>query len=124
MDDNSRNVINFASNVSGMKLCWNDQANATHATATIVLRLKRLKSRNQIAVIGHLLGQSPNERPRQHAIERGHQRQMSKNERRRKRAIHDPAGAIDAAENERQARRNKCHAEHRIAQEAGLFKAD
>jgi len=36
--DNARKSMNFASKVNGMKACCNDHANATSATARLVLR--------------------------------------------------------------------------------------
>src|SRR5919199_38825 len=42
-DPNSRNAMNLASKVNGMKACCMDQANATTAMATLVLRKRTWK---------------------------------------------------------------------------------
>ena len=85
---------------------------------------KNLEAGHEIAVIGHLLGEPPNERPHQHAIESGRQWQGSKEVRRRERPVHEPAGRIDATKNEHEAHRDEREAEQRIADEARALEAD
>ena len=70
--------MNFASKVNGMKACCSDQANATNTIARPRTPTKNLEAGCQIAVIGHLLGQPPDERPHQHAVESGRQWQGPK----------------------------------------------
>ena len=83
---------------------------------------KNLEAGYQIAVIGHLLGQPPNERKHQHAIESG--RQDPKEIRGRERPIQEPTDPIDATKNEYEANWDEREAEQRIADETRSIEAD
>jgi hypothetical protein len=121
-DANRRKAMNFASKVNGMNACCSDQANATNTIARLVLRQRTWEAGYQIAVIGHLLGQPPNERKHQHAIESG--RQDPKEIRGRERPIQEPTDPIDATKNEYEANWDEREAEQRIADETRSIEAD
>ncbi len=85
---------------------------------------QHLESRHQVAVVGHLLGQSPDEGKHEHAIESGRQRQRAIEIRWCERSVQEPTGRVDTNENERQARRNDREAEQDVAAETRTLEAD
>ena len=83
---------------------------------------QNLEARYQIAVVSHLLGRPPDERPHEHAIEGRRQWQAPKEVRRRECPVHEPARRIDATENECEAHRDEREGEQHIPDEARHLK--
>lgn len=80
---------------------------------------ENLETRYEIAIVGHLLGQSPNEWKHQHGINGSREWQRVEEVRLRARPVHDPTSRIDAAKDEHETHRYEREGEPYVAQKTG-----
>lgn len=85
---------------------------------------ENLNPRDEISVVGHLLGETPDDRPDQHGVECGDEWQRLAELRATDAAVNQKAAGRDAAEDEEKTGRDQCEAEQDIAAEPVAVEAD